>query len=122
MKRFLFVLLVLSFSTMAVISKPQSKPEKQMHTVDFNGDNFMFVDLRTGEPPVGLYAPGDTVLLKFQFYATDTNYNFYLDGVEINESYFNEKYGYCFHFIMPDRDVQFTWTSYNSMIKDIKEE
>ena len=122
MKRFLFVLLVLSFPIMAIHSKPQPKPEEPMFRVDFNGDNFMFIDLRTGEPPVGLYAPGDTVLLKFQFYATDTNYNFYLDGVEINESYFNEKYGYCFHFIMPFRDVQFTWTSYNSMIKDIKEE
>lgn len=113
MKKVLFVsLLFISVTIMAVI--PQ--PKRQMYTVDFGGDNFAFIDLRTGEPPTGLYAAGDTVLLDFVMRATDTNYNFYLDGIEIQPSYFDKKYGYCFHFIMPDRDVKFTWTSYNSMI------
>ena len=33
---------------------------KQYYTVDFNEFNWAFKDLRTGEPPTGLYAAGDS--------------------------------------------------------------
>ena len=89
--------------------------EKHYYTVDFNECNWAFKDLRTGEPPTGLYAAGDTVLLRFDMQAEDVSNTFYLDGEELNASYFNEQYGYCYHFIMPAHDVKFTWKSRNLM-------
>lgn len=89
--------------------------EKQYYTVDFDGYNWAFKDLRTGKPPTGLYAAGDTVLLSFEMQAEDVRNMFYLDGEEISASYYNEYYGHCYHFVMPMHDVKFTWKSRNLM-------
>ena len=94
---------------------PKQSVENQAYTVDFGGQNKAFKDLRTGEPPTGLYAAGDTVLLSFEMQAEDVRNTFYLDGEEINASYYNEQYGYCYHFVMPAHDVKFTWKSRNLM-------
>ena len=115
MKKILFIgLIVLSVIGMAMTPQNEKTSEK-MYTVDFNGKNFAFKDLKTGAEPTGLYAAGDTVLLSFEMQATDVSYRFFLDGEEINASYFNEQYGFCYHFIMPAHDVKFTWQSRNLM-------
>jgi hypothetical protein len=108
-----FLLLLLTLISMT--PKHVVPMEKQYFTVDFDGRNWAFKDLRTGEPPVGLYLAGDTVLLDFEMQATDESYTFYLDGVEINASYYNEQYGFCYHFVMPAHDVKLTWKSRNLM-------
>lgn len=108
--------LLLFFFTLTSMAPKQSKHmEKQMYTVDFGGRNWAFKDLRTGAEPKGLYAVGDTVLLSFEMQATDVSYTFYLDGEELNASYYNEQYGYCYHFVMPAHDVKFSWKSRNLM-------
>lgn len=109
-----FLLLLLTFTSMI----PKQSVENQAYTVDFGGQNKAFKDLRTGEPPTGLYAAGDTVLLNFEMQATDVSITFYLDGEELNASYYNEQYGYCYHFVMPSHDVKLTWKSRNLMLME----
>ena len=101
-----------------MIPKQSMPMENQIFNVDFNGNNRAFKDLRTGEPPTGWYAPGDTVLLSFEMEAYDVRNTFYLDGEELNASYYNEQYGYCYHFVMPAHDVKITWKSRNSMLME----
>ena len=111
-----FLLLLLTLTSMA--PKYVVPMEKQYFTVDFDGRNWAFKDLRTGEPPVGMYAAGDTVLLNFEMQATDVSIAFYLDGEELNVSYYNEQYGFCYHFVMPSHDVKLTWKSRNLMLME----
>ncbi len=89
--------------------------EKQIYTVDFNGLNWAFKDVITGETPTGLYAVGDTVAFNLEMQATDVRYTFFCDGQKMNASYLNEQYGYCYHFVMPDHDVKITWETKNLM-------
>ena len=98
--------------------KTDNDVQPQMYTVDFNGQNDAFKDVRTGLPPTGLYAAGDTVAFTFEMQATDESFTFYLDGEEINASYLDEQAGFCYHFIMPAHDVKFTWKSRNLMVEE----
>ena len=45
-------------------------------------------------------------------------YTFYLDGEQIEATYLNAQYGFCYHFVMPAHDVKFTWKSRNIMVKE----
>ena len=90
----------------------------QTYRVDFGGFSTAFVDPRTGEPPLDEYAEGEVVLLNFRMQAYDVSHTFYLDGEELNASYYNEQYGYCYHFVMPAHDVKITWKSRNSMLME----
>lgn len=90
-------------------------PQAQYYRIDFGGMNRAFTDLRTGQPPVDAFVESDTVLLRFDMQAEDVRNTFYLDGEELNASYYNAQYGYCYHFIMPAHDVKLTWKSRNLM-------
>ena len=110
------VLPFLILSLTLISMKPKTdKPLPQQYIVDFDGCNWAFKDLKTGKEPIGLYAAGDTVLLNFEMQATDVRITFYKDGEEWNASYFDEQYGYCYHFVMPAHDVKITWKSQNLM-------
>lgn len=122
MKKLIVIsLILLSIPVMATISKQDSAVEKQIYTVYFGtkgNANDAFKDLRTGKEPTGLYEAGETVLLQFEAWATDVSYKFYMDGEEIEASYFNEEYGFCYHFVMPAHDVRLTWKSWNLMVEE----
>lgn len=105
---------LLFFFTLTAMTPKQSM-EKSIYSVDFNGLNRAFKDVRTGEPPTGLYAQGDTVAFTFEMQADDVRYTFYMDGEEFNASYLNAQYGYCYHFVMPAHNVNITWKSQNLM-------
>lgn len=90
-------------------------PQAQHYRIDFGGMNWAFTDLRTGKPSEGEYVEGDTVLLRFEMQAEDMRYTFFLDEEVLNASYYNEQYGYCFHFVMPARNVKISWKSQNIM-------
>lgn len=103
---------------MATISKQDEVPQTPpTFHVDFGGMNWAFVDPRTGEPPVEEYAVGELVLLLFRMQATDERVFFYLDGEEVQPTYYNEQYGYCIDFIMPAHDVRVQWRTQNIMGK-----
>ena len=108
---------LLFFFTLTAMT-PKQAMEKSIYSVDFNGLNRAFKDVRTGEPPTGLYAAGDTVAFTFEMQATDERYTFYLDGEKIEATYLNAQYGFCYHFVMPAHDVKFTWKSRNIMVKE----
>lgn len=107
--------LILSLTLISMKPKTDKPLLPQQYTVDFDGRNWAFKDLKTGKEPIGLYAAGDTVLLKFEIQAEDVRNTVYLDGEELNASFFNEQYGYCYHFVMPAHDVKITWKSQNLM-------
>ena len=121
MKKIILLLILFSFTiSMSAVVNKEKAMKKPVYTVDFKGANYAFMDVRTGEPPTGLYAAGDSVMFIFVMRATDTDYSFFLDGESIYESYHPE-YGYCFQFMMPDHDVKFIWTSRNTMLYDPSE-
>ena len=109
---FLILMFIMSACHTAKVHKAP-----QTYRVDFRGFNSAFVDPRTGEPPVDEYAVGEIVLLRFRMQAYDERYIFYLDDEELTPSYYNEEYGYCLSFIMPDHDVVVRWKSINIMGK-----
>ena len=59
------------------------------------------------------YAEGETVTVRFDMIATDTDYFFDFDGLEYTQSYDG---GYVFTFTMPDHDVTPTVRWKNSMV------
>lgn len=110
-------LLVFVLILTAMTPKQKDAPPPHLYTVDFNGQNDAFKDVRTGQPPTGIYAAGDTVAFTFEMEAYDVSITFYLDGKEFNASYLNEQYGYCYHFVMPEHDVKLTWKTRNLMVE-----
>ena len=61
------------------------------------------------------YTAGQKVTLFFEFIATDTDYSFYSNDVELKQNWDND-HGYVFTFTMPEHDVLVQWHSENSMI------
>ena len=59
-----------------------------------------------------MYAPGEKVTVRYDIIATDTDYSFYSDDVDFEQSYDG---GYVFTFIMPDHDVTLKVESHNTM-------
>ncbi len=63
------------------------------------------------------YRPGQTVVLYYEFIATDTDYSFYLDGKPLRYTY-DESKGFRIEFTMPEHDVKLECRSVNSMDYD----
>ncbi len=61
------------------------------------------------------YAPGENVTVRYDMFATDTDYRFYSDDVEFEQSFDG---GYVLTFVMPEHDVTFNVESRNSMEYD----
>lgn len=63
------------------------------------------------------YAAGETVTVYYDFIATDTDYVFYSNDVDLKSGYDNE-HGYVFTFTMPAHDVMIQMYSKNTMVYD----
>ena len=61
------------------------------------------------------YRAGEKVTLYYEFIATDTDYSFYSNDVDLKQDYDNE-HGYVFTFTMPAHDVLVQEYSKNSMV------
>lgn len=62
------------------------------------------------------YAEGETVTVRYDLIATDTDYRFWLDDdtVEMDRDY-DDAHGYIFRFSMPAHDLTLHVSSHNSM-------
>ena len=58
---------------------------------------------------------GERVRIYFPMVATDTNYTFYIDGLQIIPDYTHET-GYIIEFTMPDHDVVISYNERNTML------
>lgn len=58
------------------------------------------------------YAAGEKVTVRYDIIASDTDYNFYSDDVDLKTDYDG---GYVFTFVMPEHDVTLNVESHNSM-------
>ena len=63
------------------------------------------------------YRAGSRVKLYFDLVATDTDYEFFVDGERINTDYEHDK-GFIISFIMPAHDVRIEYTAENSMTEE----
>lgn len=79
---------------------------KQQYRLLFDGGDFTSKKTR--------YAAGETVTVYYDVIATDTDYTFYSDDVELSRSY-DEQHGYVFTFVMPEHDVTLHVSWRNSM-------
>lgn len=59
---------------------------------------------------------GELVVLYYPMVATDTDYRFILDGVEVSTDYEHSK-GYIIRFTMPEHDVTLKCRHRNSMLE-----
>lgn len=79
---------------------------KQQYRLLFDGGEF--TSKRTS------YAAGETVTVYFDGIATDTDYSFSSDDVELSQRY-DDQHGYVFTFVMPEHDVTLHVSRRNSM-------
>lgn len=63
------------------------------------------------------YSAGERVKFYFNLVATDTDYEFLLDGERFNPDW-DDNRGYVISFTMPDHDVTFKCRWENSMVRD----
>ena len=68
-----------------------------------------------------VYAPGEEVTVCYDLIATDTDYHFYSNDVDIKTGYESGR-GYVITFVMPERDVTLSVSSRNSMEYEPEEE
>ncbi len=61
------------------------------------------------------YAAGKKVTVYYDLIATDTDYRFYSDDVELKQGYESGQ-GYVFTFTMPEHDVTIHVESRNTMV------
>lgn len=96
---------------------------KSTYKIDFAGEESMFftenkASFFSGKthliPCKTKYRAGEEVVLYYPYIATDTNYEFFLDGEAISPGYEDGK-GYIIRFMMPNHDVKIGCHSYNSM-------
>ena len=86
---------------------------KKYH-VDYSGSKRSYKNAKDS------YRAGKTVTLYYPYIATDTNYSFYLEGAELEESYVEGK-GFKLSFVMPAHDVRLECRSRNTMVFDPSE-
>lgn len=77
--------------------------------VDYHGQKPLFGGARDS------YPAGTEVRLVYDLIATDTDYEFYVDGAEGKVSW-DERKGYIITFTMPEHDVEVYCKSHNSMV------
>ena len=65
------------------------------------------------------YAEGETVTVRYDMVASDTDYRFYTDsGDVVLKQEFDGSHGYVFTFVMPAHDVKISVSSRNTMTAD----
>lgn len=93
--------------------------KEKMYKIDFSGQEASYCQETTKENNRTTlrteYRAGEQVVLYFFMVATDTNYNFLLDGEPLNPQYAHDK-GYIISFTMPEHDVRLECQWYNSMM------
>ncbi len=81
------------------------------HTVDYGGQQKFYNGAKDK------YRAGETVEFSFDMIATDTTYDFYVDGEYINAGYSDDR-GMIVKFVMPDHDVKVELKTRNLMIEE----
>ena len=67
------------------------------------------------------YHAGERVKVCYNLIATDTDYSFSSPDVEMKQGY-DDKHGYTFDFIMPERDVTINVSHQNSMVPAVPDD
>lgn len=79
------------------------------YKVEYIGGKSCFVNAQDS------YKAGQRVEIYYPYVATDTNYDFFVDGLEVNPSYEDGK-GYVISFTMPEHDIKVECSSKNTML------
>ena len=109
-----FILFILMGITICTGSFACNK--SKMYNIDFSGQKYAFTDAK-GNEPKDKYRAGEQVTLHMRFVATDTNYEFFVDGERYNPD-FTWETGFIINFVMPDHDVKINYTERNTMLYD----
>ena len=105
MKRFVLIIAGILMSIMLMACAGEENAVK--YRLILNDSGF--------ESQKSMYAPGEQVMVRYDIFATDTDYRFYSSDVDFKQDYDN---GYVFTFVMPDHDVTLNVESRNSMEYD----
>ena len=95
---------------MATISACGGKKHKIIYS-----DNRSFYCIDNNKPAPEKAQAGERVRLYYKFIATDTSYEFFVDGERFNPQYTHET-GFIIEFVMPEHDVTINHTKRNTMI------
>ena len=85
-------------------------PPARKYSVDYHGQENLFQGAKPG------YAAGDTVKLRYDLIATDTDYTFYVDGETFNADW--DGGAYVLKFKMPEHDIEVYCEHHNSMVNE----
>lgn len=86
-----------------------------VHNISYAGNAYCFFASANEKPAPKKAREGEHVRICFPMVATDTNYTFYIDGVQTNPDYTHET-GYIIEFAMPDHDVVISFSERNTML------
>ena len=111
-----------------VIEEPEQgtrsqEQEPPVYSIDFSGQEYFYAseEIKNGKPEFVKvrkeYHVGEQVVIYYPMIATDTNYTFLLDGMQIRPDYETSK-GFIIHFFMPDHDVTLQCIERNTMLPD----
>lgn len=81
---------------------------KSIYKIDYCGEQGFYENAKES------YKEGETVTLKYDLIATDTDYSFYLDDEPISFTY--KDGAYILKFVMPNHDIKLECRTSNSMI------
>ncbi len=112
-------ILILIMAALISAGSEACNRQKAYH-IDYDGKQEFFSTLTHGKAPKKA-VKDDTVTICFEAVASDTRYEFYLDGERLNHRYDHE-HGYIISFLMPDHDVTLSYTKQNLMEVDESEE
>ena len=83
------------------------------YNVDYHGQKSLFKGAKAS------YRAGQEVRITYDSIATDTDYNFYVVGVDgYDMTWADSGHGYVITFIMPDHDIEVYCEHHNSMQVD----
>ena len=85
---------------------------KAVYHVDYHGQEQFF----KGAKPA--YAAGEAVELRYDFIATDTDYQFHINADDVRISWEEESHAYVVRFTMPEHDIDVSCETFNTMVYD----
>lgn len=85
---------------------------KAMYHADFHGQEQFFHGAKSA------YTAGETVELRYDMIATDTDYQFYVNADDVRIDWEEENHGYVIRFTMPEHDIDISCESFNTMVYD----
>ena len=116
MKQLLTFLMLMAMTIPTSCAQQYAGAKKPpMHNINYAEGTYRWFASEKEQPAPTKAREGERVRIYFPLVATDTNYTFYIDGLQTFPDYTHET-GYIIEFTMPDHDVVISYNERNTML------